>query len=99
MRELEETFVGTGEVSGYVFRQTDKSNYAYIYERMYEESGKIICYEVFERKENERFGCVSYPNSKSFGVWAWCCKDYEKAKKRFDFLNEKAKEKEKVVTL
>lgn len=99
MRELETVFHGTGEVSGYVFKQVKKSEYAYIYERKFEENGKVICYEVFERKENDRFDCVSYPSSKSFGVWAWCCTSYEKAKKRFDFINEKAKEKEKVVTL
>lgn len=68
MKELEENFIGRGEVKGFIFTQIKKSKYAYVYKVS---NGAIIHYEVFFRKENNQFNCVSYPSSKAFGSWAW----------------------------
>lgn len=37
-------------------------------------------FEVFRRKENSQWNCISYPGNESFGYWAWCYVDVEKAK-------------------
>ena len=68
MRELQEQFIGKGEVKGFIFTQIKKSEYAYVYEV---DNGTRKYYEVFFRKENKQFYCVSYPSSKAFGLWAW----------------------------
>ena len=68
MKELEKSFKGKGEVKGFMFTQIKKTEHAYIYKVDYYGGTH---YEVFERKENERWDCISYPKSKSFGVWAW----------------------------
>ena len=83
MRELQETFIGKGQVKGFAFTQIEKSASAYIYE-VKTESTKY--YEVFKRIENTRFGCVSYPSNNSFGVWAWTFPELIKAKEKFDEL-------------
>lgn len=70
MKELSKTIVGRGEVKGYVFTQIENNGLGYIYEKRCIETNKIS-YEVFKRKENKYFDCISYPSSKSFGVWAW----------------------------
>lgn len=36
-------------------------------------------YEVFKRKINTKFNCISYPSDKSFGLWAWTYKDLDNA--------------------
>lgn len=79
MRELPAEFVGVGEVRGFQFRQVSRTDFGYIYEVVMPDSG-LRHWEVFRRVENVRFDCVSYPKSKSFGAWAWCCSSYEKAK-------------------
>lgn len=68
MKELKECFVGKGQVRGFLFTQIKKSNYGFIYK--VETEGKTH-YEVFKRKENNKYDCVSYPSNKSFGIWAW----------------------------
>jgi hypothetical protein len=83
IKELRTEFTGKGEVKGYYFTQILKSDNAYIYAV---DGGKY--YEVFKRKVNRRFSQVSYPNSKSFGIWAWTCKSYDKALERFEKLNK-----------
>lgn len=88
MKELELSFDGVGEVKGYSFKQLLKSDYAYIYEKTHIESG-TKSYEVFKRVENTQFNCVSYPKSKSFGIWAHECSNFERAKCLFDEINAK----------
>lgn len=90
MKELKKEFTGIGEVRGFMFKQLEFNGYAYLYEVKNCEANKVH-YEVFERVENESFDCVSYPKSKSFGVWAWCINDYEKAKKKFEEITQKVK--------
>lgn len=92
MKELEMRFSGTGEVKGYEFEQLDKSKFAYIYKKTHMESGNVS-YEVFKRVENRQFDCVSYPKSKSFGVWAWEYNTHQKALNRFFDINWREAEK------
>jgi hypothetical protein len=86
MKELYKEFEGRGEVSGYMFRQLFESEKAFMYVLTYKETGNIH-YEVFERRINQQFDCVSYPKSNSFGIWAWCIKDFNKALLVFSQLN------------
>ena len=82
LKELSAEFIGTGEVKGDKFEQVKRSEFGYIYRRIFKDGGE--CYEVFKRVENKQFNTVSYPKSKSFGVWAWCCSTLDKAEKRFN---------------
>ena len=87
LRELPVEFEGTGEVRGFLFRQVSRTMFGYIYEvRVPGKEGSH--YEVFRRMENARFGCVSYPKSKSFGAWAWCCDSLAKARERLKAFEE-----------
>ena len=84
MKELQEKFIGRGQVKGFAFTQIEKSASCYIYE-VKTESSKY--YEIFKRVENTRFGCVSYPTNNAFGRWAWTYLDLSKAKDKADELN------------
>lgn len=92
MVELDSEFEGVGEVKGYRFKQLFMTDYAYMYEKTHIDSG-TKSYEVFKRKENIQFNCISYPRSKSFGVWAYDCSTFERAKELFDKFNEKKMDK------
>ena len=82
MKELRKTFTGIGQVKGYEFLQICKTEYGYLYEVKEKDA---IHYEVFKRRENTLYDCVSYPTDKAFGLWAWTCSDLERAE---DKLNE-----------
>lgn len=88
MRELPMEFVGVGEVRDFKFRQIESTAFGYIYEVVMPESG-LRHWEVFRRMENVRFGCVSYPKSKSFGAWAWTCDTLERAREVLASLSER----------
>ena len=88
MKELEEEFIGRGEVRGFQFKCLLMCDKAYLYS-VTTEGG--VHYEVFERKENTQFDCVSYPKSNSFGVWAFTTVDWGKALAKYEYY--KAKEK------
>ena len=94
MRNLATQFDGIGEVNGYRFNQVEASENGYIYSVTCKETGKVH-YEVFKKKANRRFNVVSYPTSKSFGLWAWTCMDLEKAQARLKNF-EKDLEEQKV---
>lgn len=81
MRELQEEFIGKGQVKGFTFTQIKKSEHGYIYEVNTKDN---IHYEVFYHKENKLYECVSYPSNKAFGVWAWTCRALDIAE---DILN------------
>ena len=51
----------------------------------YRDEHKHRHYEVFKKRLNRRFGTVSYPTDKAFGIWAWSCMSLERARER---LNE-----------
>ena len=97
MQELKKEFNGIGDVKGFTFTQLEKNNKAAFYEVLDTETNKKH-YEVFLlkiSKPTERtFGSQKiqyleseiYPKTKAFGIWAWCFKDYQKAKNRFNSL-------------
>lgn len=95
MRELPIEFVGVGEVRDFKFRQIESTAFGYIYEVVMPESG-LRHWEVFRRMENVRFGCVSYPKSKSFGAWAWTCDTLARAREVLASLSERASAEEDV---
>lgn len=79
MKELKEYFSGRGQVKGYVFNQIKKTEHGYIYEVRGDGTRH---YEVFERRINPMYDCVSYPGDKSFGIWAWTCMTLERAEEK-----------------
>lgn len=83
MKELQEQFTGEGEVRGFEFTQLRKNEKGYIYEV---KNDTKTHYEVFQRKENTQYGCVSYPGSKAFGLWAWTITNLESAIEKFENL-------------
>lgn len=85
MKELQKEFIGRGDVSGFNFTQLQATDMAYLYMVEYE---GVKYYEVFKRRENARYGCVSYPTSKGFGVWAQTTRYYQKALDYFKRYNE-----------
>ena len=84
MKELKKEFIGRGQVKGFRFTQLNKSQFAYLYEV---NTNDNIFYEVFYRKENKRYECVSYPTNKSFGIWAWTYSNLETASNKYEELN------------
>ena len=91
MKELKEYFSGKGQVKGYVFDQVFKTEYGYIYEV---KGVKTVHYEVFERKENTMYNCVSYPTDKAFGLWAWTCASFGNAKDKLDQIGFRVEQRE-----
>jgi hypothetical protein len=83
IRHIPEQFSGRGEVKGYEFCLVRKTDRGFLYE--VSSDGIKPHYEVFRFKINKQFSCVTYPGSKSFGVFAWTFKTKEMALKR---LNE-----------
>jgi len=89
IKDLDLEFIGRGEVSGFKFKQVagpgkdGTGGEVYVYEV---DTGYTRYYEVFERVVNDRFGIVSYPSSKSFGVWAWYVPSYDRAMEKREEL-------------
>ena len=90
--ELPLEFQGRGEVKGYDFKQIRSSEFAYIYEVLATNGCKW--YEVFTKRVNTRYGVISYPGSKQFGINAWTCKTFERAEERYNQLNSRVKTSE-----
>lgn len=84
MKELENRFIGRGQVKGFIFTLQNKSEKAYIYKV---DTGSSSHYEVFKHKVNLQFNCISYPSDKAFGIWAWSCSTLERANEIYDQLN------------
>ena len=85
MKELQKEFIGKGEVHGFKFTQLERTNKAYLYK--VDVNGQIH-FEIFKRRENLRYGNVSYPTSKAFGIWAQTTRDFVKAIAYFNLYNE-----------
>jgi len=84
MKELELKFTGKGQVKGFEFNQIKANDKAFIYEVKTENS---IHYEVFQRKENTQYNCISYPSDKAFGLWAFTYTKLSLAIDKFNLLN------------
>ena len=80
IKKLPLTFTGRGEVGKIEFTQIKANDKAFMYER------SDGYFEVFKREVNIRFNCESYPQSNSFGVWAFCIKNRVDADIKFDEL-------------
>jgi len=87
MKELELNFIGRGQVKGIKFSQVKKTEFGYIYEL--NDKGRIY-YEVFKRKENVRYSCVSYPTNNGFGVWGWTTTNIDRANEILADINLKS---------
>lgn len=85
MKPLEKEFIGRGEVKGFKFIQIKATDLAYLYKVI---NGNAIYYEVFKKRENARYGVISYPTSNAFGVWAWTYMSFERAEYKFNELNQ-----------
>jgi len=101
--ELEEHFIGTGEVKGFEFSMVKRNEAAAIFSSI---QGNKTQYEVFKR----RYGAVcidyknhiysetdlkeGYPKAKEFGLTAWTYFTLEEAIKRYTEIT-KAFEKRK----
>ena len=81
IKELSTEFIGRGQVKGFKFTQKNKTEKGYIYEVS---TGYSTHYEVFKKRINKQFNCISYPSDKAFGFWAWSCSDYEGALHRLE---------------
>jgi hypothetical protein len=84
MKELEINFLGRGQVKGIKFSQIKKTENGYIYEL--NDKGRVY-YEVFKRKENVRYSCISYPTNKGFGIWAWTTPYLDRANDILEDIN------------
>ena len=70
--------------NGFNYKQILKSDKGYVYEQSMD--GRVIAYEVFERKENTQYNCISFPTSNAFGIWAWTYWHKEDAIAKFNTL-------------
>ena len=101
--KLKKEFDGSGEVSGFHFKQIKEGKYAYIYEVSFvdEEFGKQkIYYEIFKKKTNKV--CIDfkkriyseedlkevYPKSQYFGLTAFTKGSIDDAVILFDVLEK-----------
>ena len=84
IKPLKTQFEGRGEVKGYLFTLLGMTDRAFLYEVS---SGSSKHFEVFKRKENSRYGCISYPTSAAFGIWAWTYSDIKSAIKKYNELS------------
>ena len=87
IKPLKTSFIGKGEVKGFLFIQVLKSKKAFLYEV---NTGSSIFYEVFKYKVNKRNKCISYPTSRGHGIWSWTTNSYLKALKIYKDLNANA---------
>ena len=95
MKPLEKQFTGRGEVGGFSFKQIEENDHAYVY-RVKSES--TTWYEVFQKRENSQYNCISYPTSKAFGVWAWWQPTLEKAINKFNLITANSILKQSIPT-
>ena len=101
MKPLDINFTGKGSVDGFMFKQIEKSEYAYIYSvtTPYD----TVHYEVFEHIETNGGDIVIggktihyeakvlYPKDNSFGIIAYCTSTLPQAQLRFNEINERVK--------
>ena len=68
--------------NGFDYYQELATDTGYIYRQ--EDNGKIVAYEVFKRKVNSQYNCISFPKDNAFGTWAWSCRTFEEAKNKMN---------------
>lgn len=87
IKKLKPTFVGRGEVKGFVFNQIDRTDKFAIYEV---DTGLSKHYEVFRIYKisygNEELERETYPGSNSFGLYGWCYNSLKPALNKYKTL-------------
>jgi hypothetical protein len=68
-RELQKNFIGLGGMKGFVSQQLFSTSKGYLYQVM--KNGKLIRFDVFERKADSETQMLNYPTLKDLGKWAW----------------------------
>ena len=96
IKELEDNFIGTGNVSGFKFKKLHQTELGYLYE--VDSGDEDIHYEVFQRKttpicldfEKKIFSDtdskVIYPRDEHFDSWAFCILEYKDALNKLNSL-------------
>jgi len=74
MKDLPQTI----KKRGFVYIQEFKTLSGYVYSQHL--NGIKVGYEAFMVKKNDRFNCISFPGDSAFGIWAWSCRTFERAK-------------------
>ena len=80
IKELEKEFIKNKErivQIGY-----NPQTKVYLYKRIFPRGA--IVYEVFKRRINKRFNCISYSGDNAFGYWALTFPKYEQARYYLD---------------
>ncbi|MDH6343157.1 hypothetical protein M2480_001783 [Parabacteroides sp. PFB2-12] len=80
IRELPKEFTKNKEVFTQIGYNPETQ--VYLYKRTFPRGA--VVYEVFKRRINKRFNCVSYPGDEAFGFWALTFPKYEQAKAHMD---------------
>ena len=62
---------------GFDYRLVYSNDLGYIY--VQSDNGKTVAFEVFKRKINTYFNCVSFPGNEAFGQWAWTYRTLDEA--------------------
>lgn len=73
MKELDQVI----KKRGFVYTQLFADTSGYIYRQ--DLNGVTVGFEVFKRKENTQFNCVSFPGDNAFGIWAFTTFTFERA--------------------
>lgn len=73
--------------NGFDYYQEIANENGYVYRQM--DGEKLVSFEVFKKKENTQFNCISFPGNEAFGTWAWTYRNLEDAKKRLETFNKK----------
>jgi len=90
--ELDEKFIGTGEIKGMVFKMLTQNDHSFLWQVI---NGDSVHYEVWLKKTNPV--CIDFenriysetefkyrkPKAKDFGIWAWSFTNNQKALKKF----------------
>lgn len=94
MKELEKEFIGRGEVRQFKFNQLMSKTNDTLVDGQFKAQGMYLYqvttplgkvhFEVFYRKYNKMFDCISYPSAKAFGIWAKTTNSYATA---LDYFN------------
>jgi len=88
IHKLTTEFVGTGEVSGFEFKQIAETELGYIYSvsnygrewyEVFRRKTTPVCLDFEKRIYSETEFKEVYPKGEAFGVWAWTSPDKEKA--------------------
>lgn len=100
VHDLPDSFVGTGEVKGFLFELIERNSNAYLFKviredgehwEVFEKKLTPLCIDFTKRIYSDTEFKVRYPKSNDFGVWAKCCGTLERARYFFDSIKTPVK--------